>query len=216
MKERLFREYGQLLGSDNKNVTVIHTWGAGEGLDTTVIIYDPLGRVAYSIQQSVPRGMGNTLVTRTTLKSPFLPGIWTAKIIYANQVVAHRPFLILPVLYKNRKLNPGSLPLITDYHFDTITTSKIELYKSFLSDSDILYTVTEYNKLVKSPTSSILLYFDKLVEKFWRTSEVCLIDSNPTCSFLPMCTNTLWSSFAPDPKSDLGSIDPKTGRIERF
>lgn len=54
-------------------------------------------------------------------------------------------------------------------------------------------------------------WLDSLVGSMWTPMDICT--TGPTaCPVMQSCSQTAWSSFSPDPKSELGAVKPD-GRL---
>lgn len=54
-------------------------------------------------------------------------------------------------------------------------------------------------------------WLDSLVAGVWTAMDVCATGPS-ACPLLQTCSQTAWSSFSPDPKSELGAVKPD-GRL---
>ena len=52
-----------------------------------------------------------------------------------------------------------------------------------------------------------------LVKEFYNMTETCLVESYMDLYDLPDCKDTDWSSLSSDPKSEIGDVNPETGRL---
>ena len=57
-------------------------------------------------------------------------------------------------------------------------------------------------------------WLDELVQVFWKMEGSCKtnVDIGGRCSWISNCSATDWSTFSPDPKTEIGEIKPN-GRI---
>ena len=66
---------------------------------------------------------------------------------------------------------------------------------------------------VQKSGESLEQWLDGLVGETWKLEGICRTDSlADSCSFIPDCSSTDWSTFSPGPKSELGKVQ-RNGRI---
>ena len=69
-------------------------------------------------------------------------------------------------------------------------------------------------KNAKKTGKDLTAWIDELTQYMWHISDTCIDSSTlSSCSRLPSCQKTSWSSLSPDPKSFIGSISKLTGRL---
>ena len=78
-----------------------------------------------------------------------------------------------------------------------------------LDQSEALSKANQNALHTGSPLKS---WIDEVVSDMWHVSESCTETASP-CSSATICSKTRWSSLTPDPKSEIGKINPETGRI---
>lgn len=201
-----------MLGSKSPNLTVVQNWQAGLEVNVTLVLTDSLLRIAYAHNITVPQGMDNLVVTKVYLAKPMLPGQWKAKLVYQNVLVAETGFLVLPELYNQRKLASqlNSYSMTNNYR---IAPDIKALYSDIVTTLDEKPSINE--SLLAQYPSSLLQWADDFVDLYWKPHGACVLTPNTGCDLIPVCNATNWSSFSPDPKSEIGPIDPKTGKINQ-
>lgn len=204
-----------MVGSTSKNLTVVQTWEGGEAVDIILLLTDPLGYITFETDVKIPKGMDNTVVTKVDLPKPMIPGQWKAKVVYANSLVAEASFLILPEIYTQRTF---SKKILIDYRLGTYVasmeaTERSVHYNLLTADDKFYKTVDELQTYISSTQSQLLDWLDSLVLNFWTPDAACSVDYKTDCDVITLCNSTSWSSFSPDPKSELKGIDPKTGKM---
>ncbi|XP_025771921.1 xylosyltransferase 2 [Puma concolor] len=100
-KERLFRNFGGLLGPLDEPVAM-QRWARGPNLTATVVWIDPTYVVATSYDIAVD---ADTEVTqyKPPLSRPLRPGAWTVRLLQFWEPLGETRFLVLPLTF-NRKL----------------------------------------------------------------------------------------------------------------
>lgn len=217
MKERIFRDYGQLMGSNTENLTIVQTWRKGLEVNTTLLVSDPLGVIAYISDITIPQGSDNIVVTKVNLRKPMLPGRWQTSIVHQDLLVAKTSFMVIPEIYNKRILSPR---LSDDYVYSPYPLKHsqpiISTYQHIIEEeaASPRLTANELRALLSTaPTSELSGWTDLLVDEYWKPFAACYIGERHSCDLVPPCNQTDWSSVSPDPKSEIGPIDPQTGKI---
>ncbi|XP_052513541.1 xylosyltransferase 2 [Budorcas taxicolor] len=204
-KERLFRNFGGLLGPLDEPVAM-QRWARGPNLTVTVVWIDPTYVVATSYDIVVD---AETEVTqyKPPLSRPLRPGAWTVRLLQFWEPLGETRFLVLPLTF-NRKL-----PLRKDdaswLHAGPPHNEYME--QSFQGLSGILNLpqpepAEEAARLHAELTGPALeAWTDGELSSFWSVAGVCAMGPS-TCPSLELCRLTSWSSLSPDPKSELGPV----------
>lgn len=203
-----------MIGTTTQNLTVVQVWQGGLEVNVTLVLTDPLLRIAYVRNATIPQGMNNNIViTKISLPIPRLPGQWKAKLVYQNVLVAETTFPIVPEIYDNRQLANKLLPYTTDtdYH---ISAEHLHLYGDIIKTDEETPSLTE--AILSQSPMSLMSWVDDLVGEYWKPHGGCVVGENADCDLLPQCNSTSWSSLSPDPKSEIGSINPLTGKITQI
>lgn len=180
------------------------------------MIADPFGHITYSTEVNIPQGNEILVVTKIDLPQPLIPGRWKAKIAYQDSLVAESSFLVIPEIYsKRRYVGLGTLAI--DFNLVEQTLATPSKYAEFTTSADKFYTnVEELKSLWSFSSDKLIEYINKQVMDFWNPAGACKVDNMKQCNSLALCNETNWSSHSPDPKSDIGAIDHKTGKIRQF
>ncbi|XP_069399239.1 xylosyltransferase 2 isoform X2 [Ovis canadensis] len=204
-KERLFRNFGGLLGPLDEPVAM-QRWARGPNLTVTVVWIDPTYVVAASYDIAVD---AETEVTqyKPPLSRPLRPGAWTVRLLQFWEPLGETRFLVLPLTF-NRKL-----PLRKDdaswLHAGPPHNEYME--QSFQGLSGILNLpqpepAEEAARLHAELTGPALeAWTDGELSSFWSVAGVCAMGPS-ACPSLELCRLTSWSSLSPDPKSELGPV----------
>ncbi|XP_063876374.1 xylosyltransferase oxt-like isoform X1 [Scylla paramamosain] len=228
VKEQVFRNFGVPLGP-NSDVTVMLRWSAGVAVEDQVaednvqhpqiVLMDPTLTIA--AEELLTLEPGEQVLSYTfTLRKPLLPGSWMIKIIISGAVVASHSFLVLPMQFvqgqqisvqKARELHRGPSEPYTDDDLSHLTALFALSHPGNVSAKE----VTSHHSNLYGPQLS--QWIDELVSRFYTIQDSCYVAGQdvPECVrfLLDSCSHTSWSSLAPDPKSDLGEVDDRTGRI---
>lgn len=105
-KERLFRNFGGLLGPMDEPVGM-QKWGKGPNVTVTVIWVDPVNIIAATYDILIESTAEFTHY-KPPLNLPLRPGVWTVKILHHWVPVAETKFLVAPLTFSNRQpIRPG-------------------------------------------------------------------------------------------------------------
>uniref|UniRef100_A0A8C9NZW8 Xylosyltransferase 1 n=1 Tax=Spermophilus dauricus TaxID=99837 RepID=A0A8C9NZW8_SPEDA len=100
-KERLFRNFGSLLGPMDEPVGM-QKWGKGPNVTVTVIWVDPVNVIAATYDILIESTAEFTHY-KPPLNLPLRPGVWTVKILHHWVPVAETKFLVAPLTFSNRQ-----------------------------------------------------------------------------------------------------------------
>lgn len=132
---------------------------------------------------------------------PLMPGLWKVRLELNSKVYKTLEFLVTPLYYD------GAVPLSSPpavnakrmNHSDTVLT-KSKNYKEW-----------SHNVVKSGP--ELLNWIDQLVSRFWSVQAGCSVqEGRSSCSSFPSCRESKWSTYFPDPKSELGPVQ-SNGRI---
>lgn len=105
-KERLFRNFGGLLGPMDEPVGM-QKWGKGPNVTVTVVWVDPVNIIAATYDILIESTAEFTHY-KPPLNLPLRPGVWTVKILHHWVPVAESKFLVAPLTFSNRQpIKPG-------------------------------------------------------------------------------------------------------------
>ncbi|KAM4691331.1 xylosyltransferase 2 [Rhinophrynus dorsalis] len=204
-KERIFRNFGGLVGPLDEPVAV-QKWSRGVNMTVTVVWIDPTYIVAVSYDISVDTEADFTQY-KPPLTRPLRPGIWTVRLLHFWELLAEVKFLVVPLTVRNKKpLQKGDGWL----HSGPPRGQYME--QNFQALSGILNLPPRAEIEQKSNQKSELLgreledWTDESLKSFWSVGGVCTKSASTSCSSLPVCSDTHWSSLSPDTKSELGPV----------
>ena len=213
-KEELFRNVGGLIGP-YADVVLRHSWGAGRAGVVTVVYIDPALVVAgsYDVTVAETEHVGHQ---QPTFNKPLRPGMWTAKLLLAKEVVAETDFIITPLSHFDGRPISDSQALASH-------RGPVKLY----ADEDLKHLHQQLNfinkklavrtaKLNEVKTGTRLLaWIDGLAGTMWTHVETCYHgDAVPSsCAEVTQCQSAYWSSKYPDLKSEISGLDENTGKL---
>ncbi|TRY80223.1 hypothetical protein DNTS_024070, partial [Danionella cerebrum] len=210
-KERIFRNYGGVMGPLDEPVAV-QKWARGPNLTATIVWIDPAHIVAASYDISVDVEAEFTQY-KPPLQRPLRPGVWSVRVLRLWERVAEVRFLVMPLAFKGRE------PLRKEDHgwVHAGPPGNLYLEQSFQELARILNLPPSDPALQEAQRNTALVgkpleaWVDQLVGTFWVTGDTCALQPS-SCPSTGLCSKTSWSSMSPDPKSELGPVKVN-GRI---
>ncbi|XP_037544373.1 xylosyltransferase 1 [Nematolebias whitei] len=211
-KERLFRNWGGLLGPEDEPVAVQRWSRSQSNLTATVVWIDPTNVIAATYDILVDASAEVTHY-RPPLNSPLRPGAWTLRVLHHWTLLGQTSFIVVPLEFYRQQLiqKEDALRL----HNGPPRNSYME--QSFHGLNPILRLPVSLSAVEEAESNSGLTgvplrrWLDKLLEGHWAASDVCSLGQS-ACPTMQHCYLTTWSSASPDPKSEL-SKPREDGRI---
>ncbi|KAM6379301.1 xylosyltransferase 1 isoform 1-T1 [Pluvialis apricaria] len=210
-KERIFRNFGGLLGPTDEPVGM-QKWGKGPNVTVTVIWVDPVNVIAATYDILIESSAEFTHY-KPPLNLPLRPGVWTIKILHHWVQVAETKFLVTPLTFSNRQ--PIKQEEAMKYHSGPPKNAYME--QSFQGLNPVLNIPVSAARVDQAKRNAGLVgaqleaWVDSLVGSVWSAVDIC--SAGPTaCPVMQGCAQTAWSSLSPDPKSELGPVKPD-GRL---
>ncbi|XP_045141942.1 xylosyltransferase 1 [Echinops telfairi] len=210
-KERLFRNFGGLLGPMDEPVGM-QKWGKGPNVTVTIIWVDPVNVIAATYDILIESTAEFTHY-KPPLNLPLRPGVWTVKILHHWVPVAETRFLVAPLTFSNRQpIKPEeALKLHNGPPHGAYMEQNFQGLNPVLSLPLSPAQVEQARRHAASTGAVLEGWLDSLVGSMWTAMDICT--TGPTaCPVMQACSQTAWSSFSPDPKSELGAVKPD-GRL---
>lgn len=191
-KESIFRNYAGLVGPSD-DIVLAMRWVLGTPVDARSEWRDPTGELAFS-QRSKVDAHWTVSFHKPQLTKPLRPGVWSVRVLVANQVTMETSFLVIPLSHKDKKLmdKPESINAarMTDTHHNTVTDEAFDHWRNGVI-------------LTGAP---LMQWIDELMLEFWTLKSLC---GPSTCKVIPQCGSSNWSTLSPDPKSQLNEVNNK-------
>ena len=128
---------------------------------------------------------------------PIRPGVWNARLeLLDGTAVMEREFLVVPFTHERMELmeNP---PSVNGARTSDSPQSPVSELRDFV----------EWRENVLKTGESLEQWLDKLITDFWSIEGTCRTDADrDSCSYIRDCSGTDWSTYSPDPKSELGEV----------
>jgi len=233
VKELLLRDWGGIVAARGADPRIVVHWRKEEGeVSVTAVIIDPYNSVVDRTEFKTPKSSAGVTETHPTLKKPLTPGTWKVMFFDGNDlssVAVELKFIVVPLeVYEGKAENPKLKEVNLGYDYN-----KHEPDESLQDVANKLKLVRDEKKLnqVSEQSSNIggnLLqsWIDQVVRDKWNAEDVCILNSEKrkwlkmlpsSCtSFMSVppsiCENVEWSTFYPDPKSSIGSVN-ENGRL---
>ncbi|XP_076034140.1 xylosyltransferase oxt-like [Oratosquilla oratoria] len=230
MKEQMLRNFERVLGP-NSDITVVTRWLAdtnleGEGdeepspLSVTLLLSDPTSTSAAVADLTVDR-MEQTVHHVFELQKPLVPGTWMVRVLIDKTIIGALRFLIMPLQFvQGRQISVKEARIFhggpkSAYSEDDLSQYDSVVGSQYSGNTTALQFIKSRSHLYGPKLSD---WIDELVSGFYTIQDSCYVPSDvvPACvtNLLDACPDTMWSSYSPDPKSDLDRVDDFTGRIK--
>jgi len=187
-KELLFRNFLNLIGQNSKPALSV-TFSEGETEIIKFGWFDPnLALVATSKMQFNDTSGIDSVVP--VLKCPLQSGIWTVVGVSEGRLVAKEKFLVTP--------SEG---------VHEVTSSNIVITDSILEQFVQEERKSQDDRKIHSKEEAAVH-----LKNFFEVLDRCS-DDEDTADQFNACSETVWSSQYPDPKSQISGVDPETGKL---
>ena len=168
-----------------------------------VVWEDPVGEKLTTYTMKVEASW-SVAFHKPKVERPIKPGVWRVKLeSRSGELLMETKFLVVPLTHENMELLPNP---------QSLNARRANVARPGMDSKEFL---TWRSNVAKEGTQ-LEEWLDELVGEFWTTGEYCRVEDATTvgsqCSWIPDCRSTDWSTFSPDPKSDIGKIQPN-GRI---
>lgn len=190
-------------------------WTQGSEFTLTIVYLDPALTVAASFDVLI-KSEETYSVHKPVFNKPLRPGVWTVRLIYSWELVAETRFLVTPLLYYNQQVMPDEVAVRIHSGPDGLYTDRdFHSFHAVLQVVDTLRAEREAAANAAKTGEELRAWVTQLVQADWTVSDTCFVgDSVPSsCPGIKPCDKTTWSSYYPDPKSEVGELDPHTHRF---
>ena len=203
-KESIFRNYGGIVGAWDEPVAALRLKGGVPG-EVSIIWDDPVGE---RVSTFVMKLEASWFVSyhKPKVDRPIRPGVWTVSVQLnpkANgPILMEDKVLVVPITHESK------LPLADPQSVNAKRTVTVK-------PSMNVEQFAVWRSNVSKTGHNLEQWLDSLVSRHWSIEGYCRTGrerGEGKCSWLPDCASTNWSSFSPDPKSEMGDIQPN-GRI---
>nr|CAB3267814.1 xylosyltransferase [Phallusia mammillata] len=234
VKELTLRDWGGIIGP-NSDVHLVARWRrAEEDFVVTVVAIDPLNVVSDYNDFRTPAKAAGVTETPLSLRKPMRPGKWTIRFYVQrqfNNICAEINFFVAPLefvasLPGGASLSVDNMGIVDD---TTVNAASRNLYTmrttlNLKKDERAAEKLVLNSKYTAGP--KLQSWVDDVIVLAWTAKEYCTVAESPaewtekqpkSCysqrQITPSrCADVSWSSFSPDPKSELGRVK-SNGRI---
>ena len=197
-KESIFRNYGGILGAWDDPVAALRL-NPGKTGEVIIIWDNPTEKRVATHTVKVESGWFVTF-HKPKFERPIPPGVWNCRVeLTDGTAVMETRFLVVPLTHEHMKLmeNPR-----------TVNAARMRDASNAKSRA-----VIEWEESVQKTGESLEQWLDELVGDFWKIEGICRTHADrDSCRYIQECAGAEWSTFSPDPKSELGEVK-KNGRI---
>ncbi len=178
---------------------------AGRQDTVHIIWHDPLGQRVAKFAMKIEAAW---IVTyhKPKLELPIRPGVWTVSLELPNDLLLMKTkFLVVPMTHHNKEVL-GSPQVVNAKHSLTVEPNSLIFQEEY----------TQWKENVSKSGLELEEWMDSLVKDYWTIDNYCRMDAGQSggeqCTWVQDCASTSWSTFSPDPKTEIGEIRTN-GRI---
>uniref|UniRef100_A0A8C7YKN4 Xylosyltransferase 1 n=1 Tax=Oryzias sinensis TaxID=183150 RepID=A0A8C7YKN4_9TELE len=202
-KERIFRNWGGMLGPEDEPVAVQRWSRSQNNLTATIVWIDPTNVIAATYDILVDASAEVTHY-RPPLTAPLRPGVWTLRVLQRWSLMGQTRFIVAPLEF--HKQQPIQREDAQRLHGGPAKNSYME--QSFHGLNPVLQLPVSLVDVEAAEANAALTgaplrrWVDGLLGGHWSASDVCSLGPS-ACTSTKHCRTTAWSSTSPDPKSEL-------------
>lgn len=213
-KEQMYRNFAKIIGPTSEPVLVFKLSKTKivnqTNYNVTILWMNPIGQLVDSTESNIDDSSTENIIHYAKLdyKHSMTPGEWTVKIIYKNNIIGECKFLVTPLEFitkeriteeKSKEINLGTI------NNQAILDSPWQKYLLTQSETNNLLKISIINsQLINAELQN---WIDNLVKKYYQVKDNCIVQSEKVLTNLyKNCRDTNWSSFSPDPKSDISLL----------
>ncbi|XP_068607203.1 xylosyltransferase 1 [Brachionichthys hirsutus] len=203
-KERLFRNFGGLMGPMDETVAM-QKWIKGTNITATLVWIDPTNVIAATYDIKID-GSAEFTHYRPPLNQPLRPGVWSVRILHHWSPVAETRFLIAPSAFNKHQpiRQEDTLKLHNGPEKNGYMEQSFHGLNPVLSVPISLAYVERAKRNAALSGPELEQWIDGLVGELWEAADVCAVGLT-ACPVMQACAKNPWSSLSPDPKAHLGS-----------
>ena len=173
----------------------------GRVAHTDIVWEDPVGMMASTHRMKLDAG-STVAHHKPRLSKPLRPGVWKVVLLHSGGAVYMTlTFMVTPVKYEKKML------------LNDPSTVNGKLARENPPEGANKQRFEMWSRLALSVGRELDEWVDGMAGKFWQLQGVCsTAAATGQCRSLVSCEETHWSTLSPDPKSELGSVQPN-GRL---
>lgn len=186
----MFRNYAGILGAWDEPVAAVRV-DPGKPGDLNIVWTSPIKTRAALYTVKLESGWFVTF-HKPKFDRPIHPGVWNCRVETTDgTAVMERKFLVVPLTHEH--MQPMDNP-------PSVNAARINSAPEEME---------EWKENVQKTGESLEQWLDQLLSEFWTIDDVCRTGGNEDddCKAFRHCQDFKWSTFSPDPKSEIGEID---------
>lgn len=210
-KEQMLRNFAKIMGPNAEPTFLLRLAEVNaepniftaRSYNLTVLWINPAGHLSDISDIHIDASSASPTISfaKSNLKPPLLPGIWTAKLVNKHSMIAQCNFLIIPKIR-------GDINVSADMDWSGAHTNADDRlakhWNIFLPTAKDVQVMKEQALInAKLIDDDRIMWISDLITKYFVIKEICVQHRTHALPNLHQCNETTWSSFAPDPKSDL-------------
>ena len=196
-KESTFRNFARIIGVWDEPVAAIRL-SKGKMGEVVIVWDDPIGK---RISTHTTKLEASWFVTyhKPKLDRPIRPGFWNCRIeLTDGTAVMETRFLVMPLTHEHMRIMDDPASVNAKWADEPHPMESVEL--------------TTWKENVRKTGQGLERWVDDLTEEGWKMEELCRTIPAEGCTAIVDCSSTEWSTFSPDPKSELKDVQDN-GRI---
>lgn len=210
-KEQILRNFAKIMGPNAEPTLLLRLAEVNaetniftaRSYNLTVLWINPAGDLSDISDIHIDASSASQTISfaKSNLKTPLLAGIWTAKLVNKHAMIAQCNFLIIPKIHNDSNSIKST---DTSQTQSNANERQIKYWNQFLpAPKDVELMKEQALSNAKLIDDERIMWISDLINKFFVIKETCVTHRTNVLPNLPQCNETGWSSFAPDPKSDL-------------
>lgn len=214
-KEQIYRNFAKIIGPTSAEPVLVFKLNKIKidnqtNYNVTILWINPTGQLV-DVTESNIDDSSTEIVThyaKLDYKHTMTPGEWSVKIIYKENIIGVCKFLVTPLeIITKEKITEEKSKEVNLGTISNQTILETPWQKYLLSQSEKNYLLKNSILNSKLINEELQDWIDTLVKKYYQVKDTCLIQSEKVLTnFYKNCKDTNWSSFSPDPKSDISLL----------
>lgn len=226
-KEIFFRNLLGAIGPRSEPQLMYRVPAGPEPVNMTVAWYDPAGAPAYVSHHTFNESAFED-VAKTRLEAPLRPGVWTVLVFRGGDRAAKMHFLVTPILQEVSRAEDAEVRKMHSGPEKEKQYPKVysELFQEEVGQ-EVQDLAREAEENGRKTSEDLRRWAMSLAQRFYPVLDACTVEGSVetleegggpraargAIKGLKWCLRAAWSTYSPDPKSEVGEVNPKTGRL---
>lgn len=210
-KEQILRNFAKIMGPNSEPTLLLRLAEinsepnifTARNYNLTILWINPAGYLSdiSDIQIDASSASQTISFAKSNLKPPLLPGVWSAKIVNRHSLIAQCNFLIIPKIRGDPNVTNEVQWSNAHSHADEHQAKNWHMFLPAAKDiENMKEQALVHANLIDDER---IIWISDLINKYFVIKDTCLVRRSDDMPNIKLCNETKWSSFAPDPKSDL-------------